>query len=93
MYLIIIQEPEVVYVDSTGKIVKKEEEKEDPKASKKGVKEPPKKDVKKEKEAVIAPVEGGAENKEAEIKEVEIVKPGLYQDCFIYYGVPVVRFS
>ena len=47
----------------------------------------------KEKEIVVAPVDDGAENKESEIKEVTVAKPGLYQDCFVYYGVPIARFS
>jgi len=87
------KEPEVVLMDSTGKIVKKEEEKEDPKAVKKGGKEPPKKEPVKGKEEKAPEKVEGEENKEAEIKEVQITKPGLYNDCFVYYGVPVVRLS
>ena len=37
--------------------------------------------------------EEGAESKESELKEVSIAKPSLYQDCFVYYGVPLVRLS
>jgi len=85
-------------MDSTGKIVKKEEEKEDPKAVKKGGKEPPKKDAGKGKEEKV-PTTGdgkttdGEGEKKEEIKEVQIVKHGIYNDCFVYYGVPVVRLS
>ena len=80
-------------MDSTGKIMKKEEEKEDPKTVKKGGKEPPKKEpVKPKEEKAPEKVDGEGENKK-DRKEVQIVKPGLYNDCFVYYGVPVVRLS
>ena len=82
-------------VDSEGRIVKKEEEKEDPKAPKKDDKKAGKKDIKKLPSEVpkIGQEAGENGNQAPELKEVVINKPPLHQDGFIFYGVPLVRFT